>query len=105
MARVVVRYFGPLRDIVGKRSDSISIEDSATLLDLLETLAGKHGTKFRNFLFGPDGSVRDGIAFATDGDSTPSSKLQRTRCLNIEEFVILPPISGGGQGNANLSKS
>ncbi len=95
MAEVGIRYFGSLREIVGKRSEKVKIEDSATLEDLLEKLSVIHGPVFRNLVYTSSGKIRESLAFAVDGDAIPSTKLTKTSCREAKEFVILPPISGG----------
>lgn len=95
MAEVVVRYYGPIREIVGKRTEKVEIDDLATLLDLIEKLSDLHGRRFRSFVFESSRKMHDGLAFATDGDSISASRLDKTTCREIGEFVILPPISGG----------
>jgi len=97
MARVTVRYFGMLREIVGKRSEIVTIEDSSNGVDLLNSISDAHGKKFNDFVFDPDGKLRQGLTFAVNGSSVQKSALSRTRCKNISEFVILPPISGGSE--------
>jgi molybdopterin converting factor small subunit len=96
LAEIWIRYFGPLREAVGRRSEKITVDDSASLRELLEKLTNIHGPKFRNFVFAPTGKIRQGIAFAIDGNTISSSQLPKIKSRNIEEFVILPPISGGG---------
>jgi MoaD family protein len=104
MADIRVRYFGPLRERVGKRFEKISIDDSATLSELLEKLTNIHGSEFRNFVFDNSGKLRQGIAFAINGDSIPSSRLGMVKGKNVREFVILPPISGGTEIFATSTK-
>jgi MoaD family protein len=98
LAEIAIRYFGSLREIAGKRFEKISIEDSATLRDLLQKLTEKHGSRFRNFVYSRNEKPRDGIAFAVDGDTIQTSKLNKIACKQVNEFVILPPISGGSLG-------
>ncbi len=95
MADITVRYFGMLREIVGKKSEIVTIEDLSSGADLLNSISNAHGKKFREFLFDSEGKIRLGLAFAVNGSSVQKSTLSRTRCENISEFVILPPISGG----------
>ncbi len=95
MGTVNVLFYGPLYEIVGKRREKIDVGDSLSLFELLHLLASKHGTRFRDFVFLGNGSIRSSIAFAVNGDSILESELKSTRCQSVEEFVILPPISGG----------
>ncbi|MHB2035491.1 MAG: MoaD/ThiS family protein [Nitrososphaerales archaeon] len=94
MAHVRVRFFGVLREMVGRREEGLQIDDASNLVDLIELLSSKHGKKFTDFVF-DQGKLRDGFAFAINGDSLSESKLSSTKCKNVREFVILPPISGG----------
>jgi MoaD family protein len=103
MADITVRYFGMLREIVGKRSEIVAIEDSSSGTDFLDSLSNKHGKKFRDFVFDSDGKIRQGLAFAVNGSSVQKSTLSRTKCKNISEFVILPPISGGSGSKFSTS--
>ncbi len=95
MAKVRVRYFGMLREIVGKREERCDINDSYGVDKLIKLLSEKHGVGFSEFLFDQRGKLRDGLAFAVNGDTTDSKHLSKMTCENVHEFVILPPISGG----------
>ncbi len=97
MARVRVRYFGILREKVGKREERVTIEDSASLSELIDMLIKSHGEKFTEYAFDSDGHLKSGFAFAINGDSIRESELPRIKCKQVSEFVILPPISGGAQ--------
>jgi MoaD family protein len=95
MAQVRIRFFGMLKEMIGKREESLQIEDSASISDLIKLLSTKHGKRFAGFVFDQKGSLREGFAFAVNGDSLSESKLESTKCRDVKEFVILPPISGG----------
>ena len=95
MARVRVRYFGALHEITGKRVEEITIDDSVSIKDLIERLAKIHGRKLAEYIFESDHKVKDGFAYAVNGDSLPENELSKVKCKDVTEFVILPPISGG----------
>jgi len=95
VSKVTIRYFGMLRDIVGKRSETLSIDDGSTTMDLLRRISSEHGKRFQDFVFESDGKIRSGLAFAINGISVDRSSITKTACKDVEEFVILPPISGG----------
>jgi hypothetical protein len=82
---------------VGKRSESIDIDDSLNGVDLLKSISNAHGKKFNDFVFDSKGELTKGITFAINGVSIQKPILSRTKCRNISEFVILPPISGGSE--------
>ena len=95
MANVRVRYFGMLRDIVGNREERLDINDSSGVDELIKILSEKYGAGLSKFLFDNRGRLRNGLAFAVNGDTTDSKHLSQVKCKNVREFVILPPISGG----------
>jgi MoaD family protein len=95
MAQVKVRFFGMIKEMVGKREENLEIDDSSNITDLIKLLSSKHGQRFTDFVFDKKGNLRDGFAFAVNGDSLSESKLSSTKCKSVQEFVILPPISGG----------
>jgi MoaD family protein len=95
MALVKIRFFGMLREMIGKREESLQIDDSSSVTDLIKLLSSKHGKRFADFVFDQKGNLREGFAFAVNGDSLSESKLSTTKCKDVQEFVILPPISGG----------
>lgn len=95
MARVRVRYFGMLHEIVGKREEEVTIEDSASVSQLIERITKLHGRRLEEYVFDSKGQLKDGLAYAVNGDSTDEGELKRIKCKEVSEFVILPPISGG----------
>ena len=95
MSRVRVRYFGMLKEIVGKRDEEGEVNDATRVNELIKFLAEKNGEKFSHNVFDNRGRVRDGLAIAVDGDTVDSERLQELKCKNVNEFVIIPPISGG----------
>ena len=95
MARVQVRYYGILREIANKKEEKFEIENTSSVLDLIELVSVKNGPRFRNFVYDEKGKLREGLAFAVDGSSLERSLLAKTKSKSVTEFVILPPISGG----------
>jgi molybdopterin converting factor small subunit len=95
MAEVKVLFFGMLREIVSKREERLRVEDTLPASDLVQKLASMHGKKFGEFVFERNGKLRPGLAFAVNGDTVDAAQLKRVACRDVNEFVILPPISGG----------
>lgn len=95
MARVKIRFFGMLREIAGKREETLQLEDSSSAIDLIRELSSKHGKRFSEVVFDKNGNLREGFAYAINGDTLNETRLASIECSDIQEFVILPPISGG----------
>lgn len=88
-----------LHDIVGKRSEPWTIDDSENVMNLIRAISSKYGKRFDDFVFDSDRKIRPGLAFAVNGTSIQKSMLTKTKCKNVNEFVILPPISGGSKSH------
>ncbi len=95
MAEVKIRFFGMLREMVGKREETVLMDDFSTAFELINLISTKHGKRFSEFVFDKKGNLREGFAYAVNGDTIAASKLSSIKCERIREFVILPPISGG----------
>jgi molybdopterin converting factor small subunit len=95
LPQIRVRYFGGLREIVGKKEEHVLMEDGSVMIDLVKKLSEINGKKFSEFIFDSEGKLKDGFAYAINGDSVSEARLRRTKCKEVSVFVILPPISGG----------
>ena len=95
MATVKIKYFGLLREIVGSREEGLVIDDKLGASEIIKLLAEKHKGRFSDFVFEKDGKLRSGFAYAVNGSTVSESKLPSIKCSSVQEFVILPPISGG----------
>jgi molybdopterin converting factor small subunit len=84
-----------LYDIARKRSEVFSIDSSKSAMDLVRAIVSRNGKRFQDFVYDSDGKIQSGLAFAVNGVSVQKSALNKTKCSEISEFVILPPISGG----------
>jgi len=95
MAEIKILYFGVLKEIVGSRQEKLEIEDSVPAVEIVSKLAERHGKRFHDFVMDSKGRTRAGLAYAVNGDTVEESALEKTKCKDVNEFVILPPISGG----------
>ena len=84
-----------LREIAGKREETLQMEDSSSAVDLIRVLSSKHSQRFSEIVFDKKGNLREGFAYAVNGDTVNETKLASTKCRDVHEFAILPPISGG----------
>jgi MoaD family protein len=93
---VTVRFFAYARDIVGTRDETLDVEDSTTVIDLLKLLANKHGDKLNEYLFDPrTGTPRPHLKFFVDGREISLSRGFETPLTNGCSLTIIPPVSGG----------
>jgi MoaD family protein len=96
--QVSVRYFTVLREIVGKKEETIEFREGekATLTLLLKHLSKKHGKKFDEYVFDPKtGECKGFLQFLVNGRSPSADREFDTLLTNGDIIAILPPVSGG----------
>ncbi len=95
---VSIRYFTVLREIVGKKEETIEFRgnEKPTLGTLLACLSKKHGKEFNEYVFDPKtGECKGFLQFLINGRSSSAQKEQDTPLSNGDVIAILPPVSGG----------
>ena len=104
--KVLTRFYAFLREMTGRESDTITLDEGSTVIDFLKAVREKYGVSLAS-IFGVDGMLRSGFAIALNGDSVDRREWARTVLRDGDTVVILPPIAGGlsegGQSNASLS--
>ena len=91
-----VKYFAALREIVGKREETIKVNDNTTVESLLLYLSEKYGDKFKKYVFKPKTtSPRENLQFLIDGKSITTLNGIGTNLKDDCTFVIIPPVGGG----------
>jgi molybdopterin synthase catalytic subunit len=83
--QVTVLFFGALRDVMGKASDSVQLPDGASLETLLEHYLD-HSPKLKEMV--PSLAMSVNQEYATRG----------ARLRDQDEVALLPPVSGGSDG-------
>jgi molybdopterin synthase catalytic subunit len=81
--RVEVLFFGQLRDVVGRQSESLPLADRATLGDVLQHYAQKFPAVER---------LSSSLALSVNQEYASSE----TSLRDGDEVALLPPVSGGG---------
>jgi molybdopterin synthase catalytic subunit len=83
--QVRILFFGVLKDLAGRESDSLSLPDGATLADVLSHYQ-KRIPRWKDFVSSMAISVNQEYA-------APDTRLKAG-----DEVALLPPVSGGSQG-------
>lgn len=95
---VKVRFFTSLREIVGKREETLtfSADEKVTVDMVLKTLAKKHGKPFVEYVYdGKTGQPKGFLQFLINGNSTTTLKGLETQLGDGDVLAILPPVGGG----------
>jgi MoaD family protein len=96
--QVSVRYFTRLREIVGKREETLKFSDkeTTTLGAALEKLSKKHGEDFTKYVYDKKtGKPRTFLQFLINGRGIPSDQEMDTRLCDGDVLAIIPPVGGG----------
>lgn len=92
---VKVQYFAQLREIVNQREESLDLDNSSTVMDLLKMLVSRHGDKFREYVFSSSGVPRPYLQFLLNGESIARMNGFETKLQDDCRLAIIPPVGGG----------
>jgi molybdopterin synthase sulfur carrier subunit len=95
---IKVRFFTNLREIVGKREETLIFAgDKTVTVDLvLKTLTEKYGKRFSDYVYiGGTGQPKGFLQFLINGNSATTLKGLQTELKDGDVLAILPPVGGG----------
>ena len=95
---VKVRFFTSLREIVGKREETLLFGDGERVtVDLvLNTLSKKYGKLFTEYIYDSEtGQPKYFLQFLLNGTSTSTLNGLKTELKTADVLAILPPVGGG----------
>jgi len=96
--RVSVRFFTTLREITGKREETLEFPDGehVTLGKVLEKLAERYGKGFVDYVYdSKTGDVKGFLQFLINGRSASTLKGFETELADGDVLAIIPPVGGG----------
>jgi molybdopterin synthase sulfur carrier subunit len=96
--QVSVRFFTSLREIVGKKEESLEFPENekATVNTVLKTLKQRYGKRFVEYVYTPEtGEVRSFLQFLVNGKSATTLNGLETELQDGDVLAILPPVGGG----------
>jgi len=96
--RVTVRFFTSLREITGKREQTLQFAGGKTVtVDLvLRRLAELYGKSFTDYVFdGKTGEVKGFLQFLINGRSASTLNGLDTKLSDGDVLAIIPPVGGG----------
>lgn len=96
--QVKVRLFTSLREIVGKREETLCFPegDRVNVDTVLKMLSSKYGQHFTEYVYEPKtGQPKGFLQFLINGNSTTTLNGQKTELKEGDVLAILPPVGGG----------
>ena len=92
---VKVRYYAMVRDTTGKREETVSLPDGATVMNLIHVLMGLYGDEFRGYVYNHEGRLLDYLMFSVNEVDIMSLDGYETVLRDGDMVYVMPPIGGG----------
>ncbi len=95
---VSVQYFELVRRHVDTPNEELTLPRGATVADLMEALARRHGVALGEALVGPDGGPLPNAVILLDGGNILHRQGMDTALTHgsLVRLMLLPPFIGGG---------
>jgi MoaD family protein len=96
--QVSVRFFTSLRELIGKREQTLKFRDGETVTvdTVLKRLAERYGKSFVQYVYdGKTGEVKGFLQFLVNGRSTSTLGGLGTKLVDGDVLAIIPPVGGG----------
>jgi molybdopterin synthase sulfur carrier subunit len=96
--RVTVRFFTSLRELTGKRGETLNFRDgeAVTVNKVLKKLAERYGKSFVEYVYDiKTGEVKGFLQFLVNGRSAFTLNGLDTKLANGDVLAIIPPVGGG----------
>ena len=93
--KVTVRFFTTLREITGKKEESLELSKPIAVDDFLRQLSKKYGKEFDDYMFDEIGDVQGHLQVLINGRSVSTMQGLKTQLKDADQVAILPPVGGG----------
>ena len=93
--KVEVKFFTSLREITGKKVDTIQLQNSISVEELLNMLSTKYGKEFTEYIYNKKGKVHGFLSFLLNGKNINVLQGFDTKLKQGDTVAILPPVGGG----------
>ena len=95
---VNVKYFGLVRNSIGKKEEVIELPPGASVRELLEALVSKYGENVRDLILTSDGNLSAEAIVMLDGEDIRNRDELKTKLDGGIEahLVVLAPAALGG---------
>ncbi len=93
--KIAVRFFTTLREITGKKEESLELLKPISVDALLRQLSKKYGKEFDDYMFDELGDVRGHLQVLINGRSVSTMQGLKTELKDADQVAILPPVGGG----------
>jgi molybdopterin synthase sulfur carrier subunit len=95
LVKVEVRYFAMLREIAGKRGETVSLLPNSSVMDLINLLVERYSDEFKGYIYDAENQVRNYLSYLLNGFNVNSLDGFDTKLNDGDQLSLLPPVSGG----------
>lgn len=97
MVEVKVRFYGPLRSLVGKKEQLLHLEEPAPLRRVLEELGRSNGPEFQRYIVIHGSTLNPGLLVSVNGESVDEGVGLDTPLPGgaAVDIMLAVPIMGG----------
>lgn len=98
LIKVIINFYGITKDVVDRKKDEAYLPEDATVRDLLELLANRYGTGFKEKVFTLKGNLQQSVKVVIDGHVIDYNRLDTALGKGEKkgvEMFIFPSIAGG----------
>ena len=92
---VEVRYYTVLREITGKRSELVEVQENSSVSNLIQLLIKKYGECFSSHIYDTRQGLRNQVSYMLNGVNINKRKGVDTLLQDNDVFSFLPPVGGG----------
>ena len=96
--QVSVRFFTSLRELTGKKEETLKFRDGETVTvdKVLKRLAKRYGKSFVEYVYdSKTGEVKGFLQFLVNGRSASTLNGLDTKLADSDVLAIIPPVGGG----------
>ncbi len=93
--KIIVQYFTIIRNITGKKEETLDIPVEINVLKVLEQLIAKYGTAFQRIVQSGANFPGLKVLFLINGQNTETLGGLGTTLKDGNTLSIIPPLSGG----------
>ena len=92
---IQTKFFAALREIVGKKIETMELEDGARIQGVIQKLVKTYGKPLEDQLFDGHGKISASYQILINGINIGTLEGLETSLKDGDTIAILPPVGGG----------
>jgi len=92
---VEVKFYAMLREIAGRRAESVELPPNSSVRELVDLLVARYGGAFGRYVYDAEKQVRNYLSYMLNGVNINSLDRFDTILKDGDVLSLLPPVGGG----------